>query len=175
MLDKNQRIMEVFHELKRNHGIKTQKDFADFIGVTEETITKIKKHRVEVSEDTIFKIQEATNNLFNLNWLRGEVSRPMLAKDVEAYEEARRAVLSEDIDTLVYPSPRSHESMPMWASNFIDIISKQVAQIEELRTELKSYKQQISQLTDDIKSYQSQLSVLTSQIADLSPGIHKNR
>ena len=154
MTDKNKNFMEAYHHMKRQYeGIKTQKDFADFIGVQEATVTNIKRHRVEVSEETIAKLQEATNDMFNLNWLRGEVSRPMLAKDIEKWEEPH-SIVSEDT---TYQQPRPHEPIPAWADTFITIISKQVAQIEDLRSDLRKYQKQISDL-------QSQLAELTNKL-----------
>ena len=154
MTDRNKNFMEAFHHVKRQYdGIKTQKDFADFIGIGEDTMTNIKRHKADVSEETIAKLQEATNDMFNLNWLRGEVSRPMLAKYIEKWEEPR-SIVSEDT---TYPQPRPHEPIPAWADTFIQIISKQVTQIEELRSELRTYKKQISELTTQLADLTNKL------------------
>lgn len=68
--------------LKRNTDIKTQKELARRMGVTETTITRILKDYTEVTEDIITKLQTASGCVFNLQWLRGEDSEHMLAVDV---------------------------------------------------------------------------------------------
>ncbi len=68
--------------LKRNTDIKTQKELARRMGVTETTITRILKDYTEVTEDIITKLQTASGCVFNLQWLRGEDSEHMMAVDV---------------------------------------------------------------------------------------------
>jgi transcriptional regulator with XRE-family HTH domain len=68
--------------LKRNTDIKTQKELARRMGVTETTITRILRDYTEVTEDIITKLQTASGCIFNLQWLRGEDSEHMLAVDV---------------------------------------------------------------------------------------------
>lgn len=68
--------------LKRNTDIKTQKELARRMGVTENTITRILRDYTEVTEDIITKLQTASGCIFNLQWLRGEDSEHMLAVDV---------------------------------------------------------------------------------------------
>ena len=64
--------------LKRNTDIKTQKELARRMGVTETTITRILKDYTEVTEDIITKLQTASGCVFNLQWLRGEDSDAVL-------------------------------------------------------------------------------------------------
>ena len=79
---RNNRFAAAFDELKRNHGIKTQKELAKRMGVNENTITRILKGYTEVTEDIITKLQTASGCIFNLQWLRGE-DDTMLASMVE--------------------------------------------------------------------------------------------
>jgi len=67
--------------LKRNTEIKTQKELARRMGVTETTITRILKDYSEVTEDIITKLQTASGCIFNLQWLRGEDPDHMLIDD----------------------------------------------------------------------------------------------
>ena len=73
--------------LKRNTEIKTQKELARRMGVTETTITRILKDYTEVTEDIITKLQTASGCIFNLQWLRGEDPDHMLINDASADEE----------------------------------------------------------------------------------------
>ena len=79
---RNNIFAAAFDYLKRNTDIKTQKDLALRMGVTENTITRILKDRTEVTEDIITKLQTASGSIFNLQWLRGEDDEPMLASDI---------------------------------------------------------------------------------------------
>jgi transcriptional regulator with XRE-family HTH domain len=79
---RNNIFAAAFDYLKREKGIKTQKRLAELMGVSEDTITRILKDRTEVTEDIINKLQTASGCIFNLQWLRGEESSPMLADDV---------------------------------------------------------------------------------------------
>lgn len=69
-------------ELKRNHGLKSQMELAEKMGVNKDTITNIVKGYTEVKDDTLTKLQTACGCIFNLQWLRGE-SDVMLAKNVK--------------------------------------------------------------------------------------------
>lgn len=71
-------------ELRRNHGLKSQVELAEKMGVNKDTITNIVKGYTEVKDDTLTKLQTACGCIFNLQWLRGE-SDVMLAKDVKGW------------------------------------------------------------------------------------------
>jgi plasmid maintenance system antidote protein VapI len=79
---KNNIFAAAVDEMKRRGIIKYQKDLAQKMDVSEDTITRILKDRTEVTEDVITKLQTASGCLFNLQWLRGE-SNIMLAEDVQ--------------------------------------------------------------------------------------------
>ena len=81
--------------LKRNTDIKTQKELARRMGVTETTITRILKDYTEVTEDIITKLQTASGCVFNLQWLRGEDSEHMLAVDVVETPKETQPVIDQ--------------------------------------------------------------------------------
>ena len=81
--------------LKRNTDIKTQKELARRMGVTENTITRILKDYTEVTEDIITKLQTASGCIFNLQWLRGEDSEHMLAVDVVETPKESQPVIDQ--------------------------------------------------------------------------------
>lgn len=84
---RNNIFAAAFDYLKRYTDIKTQKELARRMGVTENTITRILRDYTEVSEDIITKLQTATGCIFNLQWLRGEEDEPMLAKDKKPQQQ----------------------------------------------------------------------------------------
>lgn len=70
------------HRDNEGNGVKYQKDLAAIIGVSEDTITRIMRDQTEVTDDFLCKFNEAFDNVFNYQWLRGEDNEPMLAADL---------------------------------------------------------------------------------------------
>ena len=83
MRKRNNIFAEAFRWIKKNvEGIKYQKDLAARIGVSEDTITRIMRDQTEVTDDFLCKFNEAFDNVFNYQWLRGEDNEPMLAAEL---------------------------------------------------------------------------------------------
>ena len=83
MRKRNNIFAEAFRWIKKNvEGIKYQKDLAARIGVSEDTITRIMRDQTEVTDDFLCKFNEAFDNVFNYQWLRGEDKEPMFAADL---------------------------------------------------------------------------------------------
>lgn len=80
---RNNIFAEAFKWLKKNwDGIRYQKDLAAKIGVSEDTITRIMRDQTEVTDDFLCKFNEAFDNVFNYQWLRGEDPIHMLTVDI---------------------------------------------------------------------------------------------
>ena len=80
---RNNIFAEAFKWLKKNwDGIRYQKDLAAKIGVSEDTITRIMRDQTEVTDDFLCKFNEAFDNVFNYQWLRGEDPIHMLTVDL---------------------------------------------------------------------------------------------
>ena len=92
---RNNIFAAAFDYLKRNTDIKTQKELARRMGVTENTITRILRDYTEVTEDIITKLQTASGCVFNLQWLRGEDSEHMLAVDVVETPKESQPVIDQ--------------------------------------------------------------------------------
>lgn len=87
MRKRNKIFAEAFKWIKAhrdNEGksVKYQKDLAALVGVSEDTITRIMRDQTEVTDDFLCKFNEAFDNIFNYQWLRGEDNEPMLAADL---------------------------------------------------------------------------------------------
>lgn len=83
MRKRNNIFAEAFRWIKKNvEGIKYQKDLAARIGVSEDTITRIMRDQTEVTDDFLCKFNEAFDNVFNYQWLRGEDNEPILAAEL---------------------------------------------------------------------------------------------
>ena len=83
MRKRNNIFAEAFRWIKKNvEGVRYQKDLAARIGVSEDTITRIMRDQTEVTDDFLCKFNEAFDNIFNYQWLRGEENHPMLAEEL---------------------------------------------------------------------------------------------
>lgn len=135
---RNNIFAAAFDYLKRNTDIKTQKELAHRMGVTENTITRILKDYTEVTEDIITKLQTASGCIFNLQWLRGEDAFHMLASDLE----------EEKVDMAAEDEPQPF--IPKWADAFFDIMTQQVKQNEALNRELRQSLAEVKEITQQL-------------------------
>ena len=152
---RNNIFASAFDELKRNHGIKTQKELARRMGVSEDTITRIMKDRTEVTEDIITKLQTASGCIFNLQWLRGEDPFHMLAKDVEYSPQPSDEPI--DHSSLVNAMLASKDET-IAAKN--ETISSLQSQIKSMEKELAAKDEIIALLRQQLATYQSQNRIL---------------
>lgn len=152
---RNNIFAAAFDELKRNHGIKTQKELARRMGVSEDTITRIMKDRTEVTEDIITKLQTASGCIFNIQWLRGEDPLHMLAKDVEYSSQPSDEPI--DHSSLVNAMLASKDET-IAAKN--ETISSLQSQIKSMEKELAAKDEIIALLRQQLATYQSQNRIL---------------
>lgn len=138
-------------EMKRRQIVKTQKELAQKMGVSEDTVTRILKDRTEVTEDAISKLQTASGCIFNLQWLRGE-SDIMMATDVEN-------------------KPQPHQSAPIDADFYHKTLDANAQIIAELRKDLEYFKSLvldkdaiIQDNAEQFISLQSRLSAATNEL-----------
>lgn len=146
-------------ELRRREGRKlSQKEIADRMGVTEDTISRIMRLHNQVTEDIITRLQTASGCIFNLQWLRGE-------SDV---------MLAADADKAPVAASNPHESTHIDQSSLMNAtIAAQQTSIESLKREVAAKDETIESLkredaTKDelIKSLQQQVSDLRAALAE---------
>ncbi len=121
-------------ELRRNHGLKSQVELAEKMGVNKDTITNIVKGYTEVKDDTLTKLQTACGCIFNLQWLRGE-SDVMLAADVQGQKAVGDAEKDRRIAALEHELEDKKEII---AAQKVTIASLQ-QQVEDLRLVLHQH------------------------------------
>lgn len=164
---RNKIFAAAFDELRRNHGIKTQKELARRMGVNENTITRILKGYTEVTEDIITKLQTASGCIFNLQWLRGEDPYHMLAEDVPKPEEHPQSAQS-------VPDPSSIMNAALSAQ--MQTIETQKQTIASLIREAASKDDLIADLRARIIEKDDHIATLKARIAELQQllAIQKN-
>jgi len=150
-------------ELRRREGKKlSQKEIAERIGVTEDTISRIMRLHNQVTEDIITRLQTASGCIFNLQWLRGE-SDVMLAADADKAPVADNLHESTHIDqgSLVNAIIAAQQTS-------IESLKREVAKTEEsAKRELAAKDETIGALRGQLATKDALIKSLQQQIADL--------
>ena len=150
--------------LKRNTDIKTQKELARRMGVTETTITRILKDYTEVTEDIITKLQTASGCVFNLQWLRGEDSEHMLAVDVA--ETPKESLPVIDQSSMVNASLSAYIQL---TNRLTDDLKKKEIEMQERLSEkdarIAELKNTIADKDTIIKDREARIVALERQLA----------
>ena len=153
-------------ELRRRENKKlSQKEIAERMGVTEDTVSRIMRLHNQVTEDIITRLQTASGCIFNLQWLRGE-SDVMLAADVD------------NRPTPVADNRHESTQVPDFSSMTNAIIAAKDDAIESLKRELvkteESAKRELAAKDDAIESLKRELATkdayiesMKQQVADL--------
>ena len=171
---RNNIFAEAIRWLKKNiEGIKYQKDIAARIGCSEDTITRILHDQTEVTDDFLCRFNEAFNDVFNYQWLRGEDPNCMLAEDIEYYRQhpGERMTFakpheSAKQDSPVLPSDTLIMSK-MYESMIKPIESAHTQVVNSLNQQLKDKQSIIELQADKIKSQADEIAKLKKVISDL--------
>ena len=153
---RNNIFAEAFKWLKKNwEGIRYQKDLAAKIGVSEDTITRIMRDQTEVTDDFLCKFNEAFDNVFNYQWLRGEDPFNMLMVDlINAKKEKSKRHESNQIDqsSLVNAALSSKDETIASKDETIASLKRELRKtnelIEFLQNQISAKDQLISHLMD---------------------------
>jgi len=150
-------------ELRRREGKKlSQKEIAERIGVTEDTISRIMRLHNQVTEDIITRLQTASGCIFNLQWLRGE-SDVMLAADADKAPVANNLHESTHIDqgSLMNATIAAQQTS-------IESLKREVAKTEEsAKRELAAKEETISALRGQLATKDALIESLRQQVDDL--------
>lgn len=150
-------------ELRRREGKKlSQKEIADRMGVTEDTVSRIMRLHNQVTEDIITRLQTASGCIFNLQWLRGE-SDVMLAADADKAPAADHLHESTHIDqgSLMNATIAAQQTS-------IESLKRELAKVEEsAKHELAAKEETISALRGQLATKDELIKSLQQQVSDL--------
>lgn len=137
MRKRNNIFAEAFKWLKAHRdnegkGIKYQKDLAAIIGVSEDTITRIMRDQTEVTDDFLCKFNEAFDNVFNYQWLRGEEGEPMLAASKKEMPSESNIDFSSVMNALLAKSDETIASLKRELNAKDEIIKSKDERIADL-------------------------------------------
>jgi len=157
MRKRNNIFAEAFKWLKKNvDGIRYQKDLAAKIGVSEDTITRIMRDQTEVTDDFLCKFNDAFDNVFNYQWLRGEDSVHMLAADLaNAQKNAERSISIE-------PAAQ----IPDMSSVFNSALAAKDDAIESLKRELRTKDELIQSLHEQLATKDQLIAEQKARLVD---------
>lgn len=127
---RNDRFRIALDYLYENGYVVDQRELSTKTGINEASISRILNNKVrEPSETTLRKLNQAFDNMFNMQFFRG-LSDDMLAKSNTQKEQT--------------------EQIPSWANNLIDIMSKQIAENEALHRQLTDALAQVNSLRAEL-------------------------
>ena len=73
---KNEIFAHVLDWLVENRDVDGQKGLSQITGISQNTISRIMTGKVEPSDDTLRKLNDAFDGLFNMQYLRGRSDQP---------------------------------------------------------------------------------------------------
>ena len=153
-------------ELRRREKKRlSQKEIAERMGVTEDTVSRIMRLHNKVTEDIISRLQTASGCIFNLQWLRGE-SDVMLAADVDNRPTPVADNLHESTPMLDYGSMTN--AIIAAKDDAIESLKRELVKTEEsAKCELTAKEETISALRGQLTTKDTLIGTLQQQVADL--------
>lgn len=156
---RNNIFAEAFKWLKKNWGgIKYQKDVAAKVGVSEDTITRIMRDQTEVTDDFLCKFNEAFDNVFNYQWLRGEDPLHMLTVDlIEAKAEKAEPYIdpSSQTNATISAYIEAIESLKRELRTKDDLLAEKDARLAEKDERIAEFKAHNINLRRQLDQYQN--------------------
>ena len=119
---KNERFAVAVDYLFQSKLVSNQKDLCSKVGLSEPTYSRIKNEKRIVSDETIRKLNDAFNGIFNMAYFRGDDPHCMLMEDLFYYKQHPEQRLVFDKSNCDNPAPQeSANAVP--ASSSIDASS----------------------------------------------------
>lgn len=131
-----------------------QQKLAERMGVNKNTITRIITQQTTVTENMISKFQEATGNIFNIQWLRGE-SDVIFAADMERQINPHQST-KDAFETV--------ESLKCKLADRDARLEEKEARIADMKDRIKDLKQQVADQRQQISDLRSMLNLKRGQM-----------
>ena len=148
---KNNLFLVAIDHLFKEKLVNSQKDLAQKIGITETSLSRIKKGQRVVSDETLRKMNEAFNFIFNMQYFRGR-STKLLIEDVNYYEQHPEEDKLRDFDYILQQSESNvtskaseadeipYSPTPHWALQMTKKMEELIHQNQALHQELNNIK-----------------------------------
>ena len=147
---KNERFRVAIDHLRNKNVVKTDKELAKKIDITAAALSRIRQDQATVSDETLYKMNEAFGNIFNMAYFRGE-SIYLLVEDVI---DAKQKAVSTSTDK---PT-----------ANIIELYTSLIKDIKGIRQQLKEELVEVQQLK---QKYLTARDDFSKAVAALHPSI----
>ena len=152
---KNNLFLVAIDYLFKEKMVGNQKELAQKIGITETSLSRIKKGQRVVSDDTLRKMNEAFNFIFNMQYFRG-LSTKLLMSDVN-YPEDHHPNLSYNMEAAIPPHAAESDNIPysttpQWAQLMAQKNEVLTQELRSLHLEIASLRITIDSLIKTLKS-----------------------
>jgi len=101
---KNERFFVAVDYLYREKLVKNQKDLSQKLDITETSLSRIKKGKSNVSDETLRRMNEAFGNIFDMRYFRGQSDHFLLEPAEKPAEPPQERVKND-------PQPIDHSSL----------------------------------------------------------------
>lgn len=149
---KNEIFAFVLDWLVKNKGVDGQKGLSQITGISQNTVSRIMTGKVEPSDDTLRKLNDAFGGIFNMNYLRG-ISTVMFIEDEMYYAQ--------------YPDEHPLYEKKEPAAQIPDMSSVFNAALAAKDETITTLKERISDLQHTISDKDEIISQLREEISEL--------
>ena len=140
-----------------NTEIKDQKTLAAFTGITETTISRILNDKVKKpSVDTIKKLNDAFDGLFNLAYFSG-ASVIFLNADAAYFKQHPEKSPLHQATVPEASASVTSSDIPAWADSLINLVSQNTSIIHDLRVENAQLREAMIAVIEDNKKLRKEL------------------
>ena len=148
---KNNLFFVAIDYLFKEKMVSNQKELAQKIGITETSLSRIKKGQRVVSDETLRKMNEAFGHIFNMAYFRGR-STKLLNEDANYYEQHPEEDKLRDFDYILQQNESNgtskasesdeipYSSTPRWAQQMTKKMEDLIHQNQALHQELNKIK-----------------------------------
>ncbi|MBQ7179775.1 MAG: helix-turn-helix transcriptional regulator [Bacteroidaceae bacterium] len=164
-MKQNLRIKAIYEWLVRAKKIKNQKDLSIQTGIGQNTLSRIFKDRVEASEETFNKINDAFGGIFDVAFFRGSTSDMFVADDIPAVDKADNSDIqpisqSSLINAMLAAKDETIASLYGQITTKDEVIRAYRTMIQDKDALIESLKAQLQGMRDN---YESQLPRITAR------------
>lgn len=139
---KNEIFAFVLDWLVKNKGVDGQKGLSQITGISQNTVSRIMTGKVEPSDDTLRKLNDAFGGIFNMNYLRG-ISTVMFIEDEMYYAQ-------HPDEHPLYEKKEPAAQIPDMSSVFNSALAAKDDAIASLKRELATKDDLIQSLRDQL-------------------------
>ena len=173
---KNELFKVAVDYLFREKKVGSQKELAEKIGITEQSLSRVMNGGRTVSDKTLRKMNEAFGGIFNMAYFRGEDPQCMLMEDLAYYKQHPEEHFvfekpNDDNSALLDSANAATASSPIDPSSIMNAaLAAQMQSIELLKSEkahlLEAHARELKSKEDFIQSLRGQLAAKDQLIAE---------